>query len=186
MKHKGTITLETERLVLRRFTLDDAGAVFNNWASDPEVTKYLKWPTHESLDVSRAWCELRVAAHAADDDYNWVITLRSSGEPIGSIGITNLDEGVRSASVGYCIGKAWWHQGYASEALASVVKFMFEEVGLNRIEARYDPRNVNSGKVMLKAGLTYEGTLRQADRNNLGICDCSVHALIAGDYGRLQ
>ena len=186
MKHRGTIRLETERLVLRRHTLDDAGAVFSNWASDPEVTRYLKWSLHESLNVSREWCMLRVASHANDDDYNWLIVLKSSGEPIGSIGVVNLDEKIESATVGYCIGKAWWSQGYASEALTSVVKFLFEEVGLNRVEARYDPRNVNSGKVMAKAGLAYEGTHRQADWNNQGVCDCVVHALTAEDYKLLS
>jgi len=185
LKHKGTAVLEAERLVLRRHTLDDAEAVFNNWASDPEVTRYLKWLPHESIDVSREWCRLRVDSHADDDDYNWIIVLRSSGEPIGSIGVVALDEKIRSVTVGYTLGKAWWNRGYASEALSAVVKFLFEEVGVNRVEARYDPRNQSSGKVMLRAGLVFEGTHRQADWNNQGVCDCSVHALIAEDYRRL-
>lgn len=66
MINKGTVALETERLTLRRFAVDDAEAVFRNWASDPEVTKFLMWPPHESVDVSRAWCEDNVASYAND------------------------------------------------------------------------------------------------------------------------
>lgn len=182
MADKGTVTLETERLILRRFTVDDAEAVFRNWASDPEVTKFLMWSPHESVDASRAWCEENVASYAKDDYYSWAIVPKALGEPIGSIGVVNLDERIGMAHVGYCIGSAWWHQGYTSEALIAVVKFLFEEVGVNRIASRHDPRNPNSGKVMAKAGLRYEGTRRQADWNNQGVCDCAEYALLAEEY----
>ena len=59
MKHCGTQTIETERLLLRRFSKNDAGAMYRNWASDPEVTKYLTWPAHTSVNVSRAVLETR-------------------------------------------------------------------------------------------------------------------------------
>lgn len=65
--------------------------------------------------------------------------------------------------VGYCIGKKWWHQGITSEALAALINFFFKEVKANRIESRHDPRNPNSGKVMEKCGLIYEGTIRQCE-----------------------
>jgi ribosomal-protein-alanine N-acetyltransferase len=85
--------------------------------------------------------------------------------------------------IGYCIGKAWWRNGYMSEALTELVWFFFEKVGVNRIESRHDPRNPNSGKVMQKAGLKYEGTLRQSDKNNLcGFCDAAYYAILADDY----
>jgi ribosomal-protein-alanine N-acetyltransferase len=64
------------------------------------------------------------------------------------------------AHIGYCIGRKWWHSGITSEALESVIQFLIEEVGLNRIESRHDPRNPNSGAVMKKCGMKYEGTLR--------------------------
>jgi ribosomal-protein-alanine N-acetyltransferase len=86
------------------------------------------------------------------------------------------------AHLGYCIGKEWWHLGIMTEALGSVIKYLFEEVGMNRIEARHDTNNPNSGKVMLKCGMKYEGTMRQADMNNQGLSDCSLYAILAEDY----
>ena len=83
--------------------------------------------------------------------------------------------------IGYCIGRTWWHKGITSEALKAVMDYFFEKVEVNRIESRHDPRNPNSGGVMKKCGMKYEGTLRQADRNNQGICDCSFYGLLASD-----
>jgi ribosomal-protein-alanine N-acetyltransferase len=84
--------------------------------------------------------------------------------------------------IGYCIGKKYWNQGITSEALNRIIKFFFEEVGVNRIESRHDPNNPNSGKVMKKCGMKYEGTIRQADINNQGICDYSEYGILAEEY----
>lgn len=180
--HKGTVMLETERLILRRFTLDDTEPMFKNWASDMEVTKYLTWPTHENVDISRGVIKNWLSDYESENKYNWAIELKSLREPIGSIAAVKVDDSAHLVHIGYCIGKYWWHRGYTSEALARLVRFFFEEVGVNRVEARFDPRNTNSGKVMAKTGLKYEGIMRQADRNNQGICDASYYAILAEDY----
>ncbi len=74
-------------------------------------------------------------------------------------------------------------QGFTSEALSRLICFFFEEVKVNRIESRHDPRNPNSGKVMMKCGLKHEGgTSRQSDWNNQGICDASFYGMLASDY----
>jgi ribosomal-protein-alanine N-acetyltransferase len=93
-----------------------------------------------------------------------------------------MDERIGMVHVGYCISKKWWHKGITTEALAKLIKYFFEEVQVNRIESRHDPRNPNSGKVMEKCGLQYEGTVKQGDWNNQGICDYSMYGLIAEDY----
>ncbi len=183
MTHKGTITLETERLILRRFMLDDAEPMFCNWASDPEVTKYLTWSTHQNVAISREVIKSWLSGYDSESYYSWAIELKSLQEPIGSIAAVKVEDTTKLVHIGYCIGKSWWHKGYTSEALARLVRFFFEEVGVNRIEARFDPRNTNSGKVMAKAGLKYEGTFRQADHNNQeGFCDASYYAILADDY----
>ena len=182
VKHRGTKNLETARLILRRFELSDAGAVFRNWAGDPVVTKYLTWPTHRNVSDSEQILSEWTASYSRENFYNWCIELRSAGEPIGSIGAVSINEDLNMAQIGYCIGRKWWGQGYVPEALRELVRFFFEETEVNRIEARYDPRNVNSGKVMAKAGLIYEGTMRQADRTNQGICDAAYYAILAEDY----
>jgi 8-oxo-dGTP pyrophosphatase MutT (NUDIX family) len=110
------------------------------------------------------------------------IVPKDLGEPINGINIvrSNMDTG--SVTIAYRIGKAWWRKGYTSEAFATVIKFLFEEVGVNRIEATHPQENPNSGKVMAKCGLKYEGTLRQAGKNNQGVFDELCYAILAEDY----
>lgn len=185
MKHKGTVVLETERLILRRFELSDADAMFNNWASDGEVTKFLTWPTHSDVSVSKAVIDSWLPLYENLNHYSWAIVLKETGEPIGSTGVVKQQDDIRMVHIGYCLGQKWWKQGYTSEALAVLIRFFFEVVGVNRIESRHDPRNPNSGKVMLKCGLKYEGTLRQSDINNQsGFCDAAYYATLAEDYFR--
>ena len=179
MNHLGTGVLETERLILRPCVAEDAGAMFRNWAGDPEVTRYMTWPTHTSEAVSAAVTADWAKEYGKPDFYLWMIVLKELGEPIGSMSVVNaIDDKVQAAEIGYCIGKRWWHQGVTSEALARVMDFLFDEVGLQRVSARHDPRNPHSGAVMRKCGMKYEGTHRRADWNNQGVCDEAVYALL--------
>ena len=183
MTHKGTVTLETERLILRRFTETDDEAMFRNWCADPDVTKYLMWPTHKSIEESRrVLYDIWLSKYDEPNFYQWAIVNKTINEPIGSIGVVKHDDQTKTVHIGYCIGKSWWSKGYTSEALIRLVRFFFEEVGINRIESRHDPRNPNSGKVMQKAGLQYEGTSLEADWNNQGICDAANYAILAAGY----
>ena len=182
MNHCGTQKLETERLVLRRFVIEDAEAMFRNWAADPEVTKYLTWPAHANADVTRAVLKDWTVAYAHQDYYQWAITPKENEAcPIGSIAAVNLNDDLSIVQIGYCLGRRWWHRGIMSEALKAVIDFFFNEVGANRIEARHDSRNPRSGMVMQKCGMKYEGTLRSSDRNNQGICDACWYAVLKSE-----
>lgn len=180
LKHKGTQTIETPRLILRQAKIDDAEPMFRNWANDAEVTKYLTWAHHGNIHVTEKLLESWIESYQRDNYYQWMIVLKESDEPIGSI-MANTMGRAQSAHIGYCIGKAWWHQGIMSEALKAVMDFLFDEVGYHRIESLHDPKNPNSGKVMKKCGMKYEGTLRMADRNNQGICDACYYGLLANE-----
>lgn len=180
MKHLGTKTIETERLLLRRFTIEDAPKMYENWASDPEVTRFLMWPVHTGLEVTEKLLAEWTAEYEKEDKYEWCIALKETDEPVGSIGAFDFKEKVQSAEVGYCISRKYWHQGITSEALKAVLAFLLEEVGLERVEARHDPRNPHSGQVMKKCGLKYEGTRIRADWNNSGICDACLYGLVKG------
>lgn len=182
MTHCGTQIIETERLLLRRFTTNDAKAMYKNWASDPDVTKYLTWSVHANVDVSRAILEEWVMSYSQSNYYQWAIVLKESGsEPIGSIGAVEINDDVGKVQIGYCIGKKWWHRGIMSEALKAVIDYFFDTVGANRIESRHDPRNLHSGAVMKKCKMKYEGTMRSSDRNNQGICDACWYAILKSD-----
>lgn len=179
MKHCGTQTLETKRLILRRFTVRDADAMYTNWASDPEVTRYLTWPAHAGVETSRAVLADWTAAYAQESCYQWAIVLKDrADDPVGSIGAVDVSDDIAAVQIGYCLGRRWWHQGIMSEALGAVMDFFFDAVGCNRVACRHDPRNPHSGMVMQKCGMKYEGTQRSADRNNQGICDTSWYALL--------
>lgn len=180
LKHKGTVTIETPRLLLRRAKMEDAQIMFDNWANDPEVTKFLTWPPHGSVEVTKKVIASWVAEYEKEDYYQWMIVLKETQQPIGSI-IASTVGRAQSAHIGYCIGKRWWHQGIMSETLKAVMDFLFDEVGYHRVESMHDPNNPNSGKVMAKCGMRYEGTLRQADRNNQGICDACYYGLLASE-----
>lgn len=183
MKHLGTVQLETERLILRRVKSSDAQAMFDNWQSDDEVTEYLTWATHTSVEVSKKVSLEWIENYSDNKFYQWVIILKDNGdEPIGGISVVRMNDDVKMMHIGYCIGRKWWNKGVTSEAFKEVIRFLIEEVGIKRIESRHDPRNPNSGNVMIKCGLQYEGTLRRADRNNQGICDTSMYGLLAEDY----
>ncbi len=181
MKHCGTQTIQTDRLILRRFSVEDAQAMYSNWASDDEVTKYLMWKSHADVEESRSILTDWVGMYVDEKYYNWGIVLKESGTLVGDIAVVQMNEEISMAHIGYCIGRKWWHRGITSEALMAVMDYLFDKVGVNRIESRHDPRNPNSGKVMMKCGMKYEGTLHSADWNNQGICDACYYALLKSE-----
>lgn len=181
MKHLGTVILETERLILRRFTLDDAEDAFRNWTNSEKVTKFMTWPPHENIDVTRGYIQYCIDCYENEDSYNWVIEHRESGQVIGSISVVEITETTDCAEVGYCLSDRFWGMGIMPEALNAVIRFLFDEVGVNRIEATHDVNNPNSGRVMEKCGLQFEGTMRQAGRNNQGIYDKVIRAILKED-----
>lgn len=181
LKGSGTAVLETERLILRPFTLDDAVDMYENWAKDPEVTRFLQWQPHkdagETLEILRDW----VSQYEKGNYYNWAIELKDLEEPIGNISVVQQNDRALQAHIGYCLGKEWWHQGIMSEALSAVIGFLFSE-GYRRIDSRHNVANPHSGDVMKKCGMRYEATLRQRGWDNSGIHDEALYSILAEDY----
>ena len=182
LNHCGTQELNTERLILRRFLYEDYFAMFDNWASDKKVTKYLTWQPHRDLNDSESViCDWVTEYNHNPKFYQWAIVLKEINEPIGNITVVSIYDDVEMAHVGFCIGSKWWNKGITSEALSAVINFLFDEVGVNRVEARHDPRNPSSGGVMQKCGMKYEGTLRSYDLNNQGLCDAAYYGILKSD-----
>ena len=186
LTHKGTQTLETPRLILRRAALSDADAMYRNWASNPEVTKFLTWPAYSSQDTAAKRLQIWQDGYASPETYQWMIVPKDLGETIGTISVVELDNRIEKAEIGYCIGSPWWHRGYTSEALRAVLDYLFAEVGFRRIAARHDTNNPHSGTVMQKCGMHYEGTLRQAGWNNQGVCDESYYSLLREEWRAME
>lgn len=182
MNHIGTQYIETDRLILRRFQLSDAPAMFANWASDDEVTKYLTWPTHADVSVTEGILGQWVPQYEKDDYYNWAIVLKEHGpQPIGNINVAHWSEDREAPEIGYCMGRRWWHRGIMSEALGAVLDFLFERVGVEQIVALHDTNNPHSGGVMRKCGMAFDGVQEKAGKNNQGVVDMARYVLKASD-----
>ncbi|MBQ0000339.1 MAG: GNAT family N-acetyltransferase [Clostridiales bacterium] len=182
MNHVGTKTLETGRLILRRYTVEDAQQMYDNWASSEVVTEYLSWPPHASVDVTRALLEDWVAKYEEPSTYNWGIELKETGELVGNIAAVRQNEKIFCAEIGWAIGDRWWGQGIMPEAAHAVFGYLFKEAGFQRIEAKHDIKNPKSGRVMQKIGMVYEGTLRRGGCNNSGIDDRAIYSMLPEEY----
>lgn len=183
MRELGTVSLTSERLVLRRFVHEDAVSMYQNWANDDEVTRYLTWPSHENLAVSEQLLKLWVERYQLTTTYSWAICLKTDiSQPIGSIALGKLDKGLESMEVGYALGQAWWRKGYTSEAFACIIQFAFKEIGINRLVGHHVLDNPNSGLVMKKCGMQYEGKIREGGFDNQGQrVDLQQYSLLASD-----
>lgn len=185
MNHLGTVRIETERLILRKFVVSDAQDMFTNITSDPKVNKFLTWDLHKSVSTTEElladWSE-KYNNYAR---YCWAIELKEYGEVIGNISAPTIKERTETVEVTYCLGSRWWGSGIVPEALTAVMDFFFHEVGVNRIEAGFDVNNPNSGKVMEKVGMRKEGVHRKAGRNNQGLFDLVLYAILREDYEKV-
>lgn len=179
MKHLGTKTLETKRLILRKFKQSDYLDMYNNWAHEQMVARFMPWSAHESVDVTKAVVDMWIEEYQSNDNYNWVIQLKDTDEIIGTITVVKKDDSADCCEIGYAIGTRYWGNGYVAEAFSKVIDFLFNEVGYHRIEAKHATDNENSGKVMLKCGLTYEGLLKDKTKIHDGTyVDTKIYSII--------
>ena len=169
MRHAGTQAIETPRLLLRRLLPEDAAMMYANWASDPEVTRYLRWEPHKNVDETRELLAAWATLYPNPDYYQWAIVEKASGQVFGSISLCNslpgepqqktewpgLDLTEGTWEPGYCIGRAWWNKGCTTEALQTVVEYWFKNTDSNFLTCCHAVDNPASVKVMEKAGFVY-------------------------------
>ena len=160
MKSIGTQTLQTDRLILRRFVERDAEAMFQNLASSPENLTYVTWNPHPDVEVTRNSISNWVGSYTNPNYYKWAICPKENPEQvIGDISIVKMDEDDSSCEIGYVLGKNYWGQGLMTEALKAVLNFCFTQAGFQKVKARYASLNPASGRVMEKAGMSYLKTV---------------------------
>lgn len=157
MNEIGTRPIITPRLRLRAVTLADAAAIFNNWAQDRDVTRYLDWKPHADINVTRKIVADWLLELERGDYFHWCMELVDSGMLVGSIGMVGLDKAHGLVEVGYCLAKDCWGQGLMSEALSAVIDYFFAQVDLKEVEACHHPENSASGRVMQKSGMLLKG-----------------------------
>ncbi|MBQ6721626.1 MAG: GNAT family N-acetyltransferase [Clostridia bacterium] len=181
MNKTGTQRIETHRLILRPFRIEDAEDMFGNWASDPEVTRFLTWPAHRSIEVTRMLLNDWILKYRDGGFFNWAMEWKENGRVIGNISVVRFIEELETAEIGYCMSRTYWGRGIMPEALRAVTDFLFDTVGVNRVTACHDVNNPKSGRVMQKAGMKFEGIMRAAGKNNLGFCDEVRYGILRGD-----
>lgn len=183
----GTQVLESECLLLRPYAIEDAQAMFDNWASRPENVTYVTWSAHESVDFTRQLLAEWVASYDKPDFLHWVIAPK--GQPnfvIGDISVIAINQSAQSCELGYILSQDYWGQGLMTEALKTVIAFLFEKVNCNRITAIHATENPASGRVMKKAGMQQEGTFRQAVNLKGRLVDVSEYAILKEDFIKEQ
>lgn len=186
--HKGTVRLESERLILRRFCADDMDQIFKNCWSDYEVWKWTNYApmscVEDVRDAADMFTEKWLGAYESPKRYSWAIQLKSTNEVVGRLFGMHPDDSIGQIELAYEIGRKWWNQGLMTEAARTVIDFFFKEVGCNRVYAYHASENPASGKVMQKCGMVYEGTLRQGGKCNLGVIDMVYYSILAEEYKR--
>jgi len=150
---------QTERLIIRFPIENDSKDIFDNYTQDPEVTKYLVWKPHTCIQQSVDWIKFCISTCNDKSGIKLIIHHKIDNQAIGMIDFRFSDY---QANFGYVLAKKYWNQGFMTEAMEPVLKYVYNMPNIYRIWATHDIDNEASGKVMLKLGLEYEGTLRKA------------------------
>jgi ribosomal-protein-alanine N-acetyltransferase len=152
--------IETERLLLRKITLNDVDDIFD-YASIPELTTFVLWYPHKTKSETFDFIKFTDEQFRNRLSIVWGILIKNENKLIGSIDLRGWNTDNKCGDVGYAISKDYWNKGFVSEAMKAVIKFGFEQLQLNRIEAHCQKENIGSWRVMEKCGMKYEGTLRE-------------------------
>jgi [ribosomal protein S5]-alanine N-acetyltransferase len=169
--------LATGRARLRAFSVADAPA-FHAYAFDPEVARFMPWRPRSSELFAKGY----LGVITRPQFLNWAITLPPADQAIGMVFLHAFSREHRRAEIAFNLGQAHWGRGLATEVARAVLGFGFQRLGLNRIEALCMPENVASRKVLLKLGMSFEGTMRQAHHRHDGFQDMDLFALLASEF----
>lgn len=172
--------LQTERLVLKKMSTTDSASLFHIW-SDPEVTRFMNISSFTDESQAVAMIELLSKLTEENQAIRYSIIESKSGRIIGSCGYNMLDYDNARTEIGYDLGRAFWGQGYASEAINALTEYAFNTMDFHRIEAKVEPANLNSIKVLEKLNFQLEGTMRQCERSNGTFIDLCMYSKLAID-----
>ena len=175
--------LETPRLILRRLEMRDAPDLFD-YSRDPQVAKHVLWDAQTSVSEARAYVRYMLRRYRAGEPASWGIEEKETGRVVGTIGYMWYQRDNNACEVGYSLARRRWNRGYMTEALAEVLRFSFEELGVHRVEAQHEVENAASGAVMRKCGMRKEGTLRGRLYNKGRYVDVDLYAMLRKDYAR--
>jgi RimJ/RimL family protein N-acetyltransferase len=148
--------LKTERLRLRKAKLADAEAIFRQYAQDPEVTRYVSWRAHQSIDETHEYMRMCLLAWDTGKAFHWIIERREDKQVIGMI-IARVN--AEKWELGFVLARAHWGRGYMTEAVKGIIAWALKQKDIFRVWAVCDIDNKASARVMQKAGMKCEGVL---------------------------
>lgn len=169
--------LSTDRLLIQRLRYEDAEEIFHAYASKPEATRYVSWPTHVSLSDTRAFLQYAVRAWKQGIDCSYSLRLRHNNRLVGSLGVMNENGRVQ---FGYILSPTQWGQGLATEACRAVLPLVQAQPGVYRVGTFVDADNVASSRVLEKCGLVAEAKLSGWFYfvNQQAVKDCILYRLL--------
>lgn len=160
LTHVGTKTIETDRLILRRFKYSDNKSMRRYWISDKKIQSLYSEPVYTTEKEVKELLDKYIGSYEKDDYYRWAIIDKESEECIGQIAYFLVDSKNNFAEIEYCIGSEYQCKGLATEATKAVMAYGFSEMNLHKVQICTKSINEPSKRVIEKCGLTYEGTLR--------------------------
>lgn len=174
-------TIETERLLLRKITLNDANDMFE-YGSDPHVSEYTTWSTHTSIEDTKYFIKSLLKMYKKRELVDWGIVHKAEKKIIGTCGYVEWSMTHSRAEMGYALSRKYWNQGYMSEAVNAMMEFGFREMHLNRIQAKCQVNNIASARVMEKVGMQLEGILRQQLFVKDEYWDLKIYSILRDDF----
>jgi len=160
LTHTGTQTVETERLILRRFSYDDNDAMLNYWVADESIQSLYSEPTYTTKETVKGLLDKYIGGYSNNNYYRWAIILKDINKCIGQIAYFLVDDKNHFAEIEYCIGTQFQCKGLATEATGAIIKYGFNNINLHKVQICHKSINTPSKRVIEKCGFTYEGTLR--------------------------
>ena len=160
LTHIGTRTIETERLILRRFEYTDDDAMLGNWIADEKIQSMYAEPVYTTKQEVKTLLDKYIGSYEKNDYYRWAVVEKASDECIGQIAYFLVDSKNHFAEIEYCIGAEFQRRGYATEATKAVIAYGFNDMNLHKVQICTKEINIPSKRVIEKCGFTYEGTLR--------------------------
>ncbi|WP_368505023.1 GNAT family N-acetyltransferase [Alkalihalophilus sp. As8PL] len=172
--------LYSERLHLRKMSTDDAPSLFNIW-SDAEVTEFMNIDPFSNEDQAKEMITSLDQLSREEKAIRYSIIELISNRIIGSCGFNSIDAENAKAEIGYDLSRTYWGKGYATEAVTTLLQHAFHSLKLNRVEAKVEPENVASIKLLQKLNFTFEGTLRQSEKSKGRFIDLHLYSKLKND-----
>ena len=173
--------LSTERTQLRKVAWEDAEDLFA-YGSDPDVSRFVGWDTHQSIADAEAYIAATLEKYEQGGLADWAIEHRRDRKFIGTVGFLFWETHEAAAEIGYVMAKPYWGQGIMTEVVREVMRFGWDSMGLNRIQAHTEAENLGSRRVLDKCGLQYEGRLRERVRSGGQFVDLLLYAALRSDF----